>query len=75
MKRAPLPDVCKDEALNKFITDTLMNARGQVDTPMLATLIERTVEQLRKFFPEAYAQPAGGDDSNVQAWPKLAGSA
>lgn len=78
MKRTALPDVLTDEALNKFITGVLLDAREQGDAGhvlMGNTLIERTVEQLRAFFPEAYAKPAGGDGGNVQQWPDRAGAA
>lgn len=59
MKRTALPDVVTDEALNKFITGVLLDAREKdAEGPALMTntLIERTVEQLRKFFPEAYEE-------------------
>lgn len=60
MKRTALPDVVTDEALNKFITGVLLDAREQGDAGHILmgnTLIERTVEQLRAFFPEAYDVP------------------
>jgi hypothetical protein len=84
MKRTPLPAVLTDEALNRFITDVLLDAREKDAAGpalMTNTLIERTVEQLRKFFPEAYeggnsgGNVHGGDSGgNVTAWPDRVGA-
>jgi hypothetical protein len=64
-KRTEQPDVLRDPALNRFITGVLMNARSD-DVGIYAEIanvqIDRTVEQLRAFFPEQYP---GGNGGNV----------
>lgn len=61
MKKEETPDVLKDEALNRFITGILLDAREQGDglsVSMTNTLIERTVKQMQAFFPGAYTEEA-----------------
>ena len=71
MKRTETPEVLKDFELNKFITGKLLDARetgdGLADS-ICNTLIERTVDQLRKPFEDEYAaaQVKGG---NVTSFP------
>lgn len=58
-KRTALPDVLTDAALNRFITGVLLDARrggDELHTNMGDTLIERTVEQIRAFFPAEYSE-------------------
>ena len=56
-KRTELPDVLRDPDLNRFITDVLESAKSD-DKGVFSRIgnvqIDRTIEQLRAFFPEQY---------------------
>ena len=76
-KRTELPDVLKDADLNRFISSVLESAKSDeqgVYAQIANVQIDRTVEQLRAFFPEQYE---GGDmhsGDNVTAWPDRVGA-
>lgn len=75
MKRTALPDVLTDEALNRFITGVLLDAREKDAAGpalMTNTLIDRTVEQLRAHCPGAYDEPA--QLTGAQPWPNRIGA-
>lgn len=67
-KRTAVPDVMTDVATNRFITDLLLGrCKEEGDSPHAAIAnvqIDRTVAQLRAYFPEAYT---GG---NVKPLPR-----
>jgi hypothetical protein len=76
-------DVTKDPALNRFITGVLENARSDeknIYAEIGNVQIDRTVEQLRAFCPEAYegeetgGNANGGEVGNVTAWPERVGA-
>jgi hypothetical protein len=82
-KRTELPDVLRDEDLNRFITDVLVGAKSGDDgiyARIANVQIDRTVEQLRAFFPEQYegggtgGNAHGGEGGNVTAWPERVGA-
>jgi hypothetical protein len=70
-QRTELPAVVRDEAINRFITGKLLQAKEEgnsLEVSIGNTLIDRTVADLRAYFPEAYA---GGDSGgNVAALPE-----
>jgi hypothetical protein len=79
-KRTELPDVAKDPDLNRLITSVLEEAKSPEDGihhRYINSQIDRTVEQLRAFFPEQYAGGEGGNvhgGGNVTAWPDRVGA-
>ena len=78
-KRTELPDVLRDEDLNRFITDVLVEAKSGDDgiyARIANVQIDRTVEQLRSFFPEQYEGGTSGnvEGGNVHAWPDQVGA-
>jgi hypothetical protein len=67
-KRTELPDVLRDPDLNRFITSVLESARSGDDgvfSRIADVQIDRTVEQLRAFFPEQYTGDGGNTGGNV----------
>jgi hypothetical protein len=76
-KRTELPDVAKDPDLNRLITSVLEEAKspeGGIHHRYINSQIDRTVEQLRAFFPEQYAGGNVHDGGNVTAWPDRVGA-
>jgi hypothetical protein len=88
-KRTELPDVAKDPDLNRLITSVLEEAKSPedgirqrhrggrregADHRYINSQIDRTVEQLRAFFPEQYAGGNVHGGGNVTAWPDRVGA-
>ena len=84
-KRTELPDVLRDPDLNRFITSVLESAKSNDDgvfSRIADVQIDRTVEQLRAFFPEQYTGGETGGNArsgeveggNVTAWPDRVGA-
>jgi hypothetical protein len=76
-KRTELPDVAKDPDLNRLITSVLEEAKSPEDGihhRYINSQIDRTVEQLRAFFPEQYAGGDAHDGSNVTAFADRVGA-
>lgn len=76
--RDELPEVLKDPDLNQLVTGVLETAKSGgvgIQDKFIDAQIDRTVEDLRRFFPEAYAGGDGGNapaGGNVSSWPTQA---